>query len=119
MKLIDLLNKINNGEDVPKEIIFEKENYKWNRQDHFYEKYNGDDLLELCTLYRTDELLNTEVELITDIELIEDEIDIDNIEEYKQEYTERFIDVDIRHKINEILQGVKQINKRVKKLEEK
>lgn len=50
-------------------------------------------------------------------ELIEKEIDIDSIEEYKQEHTERCIDVDIRNKINEILQAVKQINKRVKKLE--
>lgn len=53
----------------------------------------------------------------TDIELIEDEIDIDSIEEYKQEHSERCIDVDIRNKLNEILQAVKQIDKRVKKLE--
>ena len=52
----------------------------------------------------------------TDIELIEDEIDIDSIEEYKQEHSERCIDVDIRNKLNEILQAVKQIDKRVKKL---
>lgn len=55
----------------------------------------------------------------TDIELIEDEINIDSIEEYKQEHTERCIDIDIRNKMNEILQAVKQIDKRVKKLEEK
>lgn len=53
----------------------------------------------------------------TDIELIEDEIDIYSIEEYKQEHSERCIDVDIRNKLNEILQAVKQIDKRVKKLE--
>ena len=50
-------------------------------------------------------------------ELIEDEINIDSIEEYKQEHTERCIDIDIRNKMNEILQAVKQIDKRVKKLE--
>lgn len=55
----------------------------------------------------------------TDIELIEDEIDIDSIEEYKQEHSERCIDVDIRNKLNEILQAVKQTDKRVKKLEGK
>lgn len=54
-----------------------------------------------------------------DFELIEDEIDIDNIEEYKQKYTERCIDIDIRNKMNEILQAVKQLNERVKRLEEK
>ena len=51
-------------------------------------------------------------------ELIEDEIDIDNIEEYKQEHTERCIDIDIRNKINELIKVVKQIDRRVKKLEE-
>lgn len=53
-----------------------------------------------------------------DFELIEDEIDIDNIEEYKQEHTERCIDIDIRNKINELIKVVKQIDKRVKKLED-
>lgn len=54
-----------------------------------------------------------------DFELIEDQIDIDNIEEYKQEHTERCVDIDIRNKINELIQAVKQLNERVKKLEEK
>lgn len=48
-------------------------------------------------------------------ELIEDEID--NIEEYKQEHTERCIDVDIRNKINELIQAVKHLNKRLEKFE--
>ena len=50
-------------------------------------------------------------------ELIENEIDIDSIEEYKQEHTERCIDIDIRNKINELIQAVKQLDKRIKKLE--
>lgn len=58
-------------------------------------------------------------ELKWKFELIEDEINIDSIEEYKQEHTERCIDIDIRNKMNEILQAVKQIDKRVKKLEKK
>lgn len=59
----------------------------------------------------------TTFELAWDFKLIEDEIDIDSIEEYKQEHSERCIDVDIRNKLNEILQAVKQIDKRVKELE--
>lgn len=58
------------------------------------------------------------VEKDNDFELIQDEINIDSIEEYKQEHTERCIDIDIRNKMNEILQAVKQIDKRVKKLED-
>ena len=52
-------------------------------------------------------------------ELIEDEIDIDSIEDYKQEHTERCIDVDTRNKINELVRAVKQLNKKVKELKEK
>lgn len=62
-------------------------------------------------------ILTTNDLLIYTFELIEDEINIDSIEEYKQEHTERCIYVDIRNKLNEILQAVKQIDKRVKKLE--
>ena len=64
-------------------------------------------------------ILTTNDLLIYTFELIEDEINIDSIEEYKQEHTERCIDIDIRNKMNEILQAVKQIDKRVKKLEER
>lgn len=62
-------------------------------------------------------ILTTNDLLIYTFELIEDEINIDSIEEYKQEHTERCIDIDIRNKMNEILQAVKQIDKRVKKIE--
>ena len=63
----------------------------------------------------------TSFELTWDFELIKGEvdIDIDSIEEYKQEHTERCIDVDARNKINELVQAVKQLNKKVKELENK
>ena len=64
-------------------------------------------------------ILTTNDLLIYTFELIEDEIDIDSIEEYKQEHSERCIDVDIRNTINQLIQAVKQIDKRVKKIEEK
>ena len=51
----------------------------------------------------------------TDIELIEDEIDIDNIKELEGivEYATE------QDTINKLIQAVKQIDKRVKKIEEK
>ena len=69
---------------------------------------------------RSDEDVNVCVFFDNDrtFEVIENEIDIDNIEEYKQEHTERCIDIDIRNKINELIQAVKQLDKRIKKLEE-
>lgn len=45
---------------------------------------------------------------------INNKIDIDNIKEYKQEHTERCIDVDIRNKINELVRAVKQLNTELK-----
>ena len=55
----------------------------------------------------------------TDIELIEDEIDIDNIEELLkiEEYEVDKTDVVInRNKINQLVQAVEQLNKEIKEL---
>lgn len=41
------------------------------------------------------------------------EIDIDSIEEYKIEYTERCIDIEVRDKINELILAVKQLNRKL------
>ena len=64
------------------------------------------------------EMFNIQSTMVADFEPLKDEIDIDNIKEYKQEHTERCIDVDIRNKINELIQAIKQINKEVKELKE-
>ena len=66
----------------------------------------------------------------TEFELIEDEKDIDNIKEIYindktksvgedaiANWTGRNLDITFANKINEILQAVKQLDKRVKKLE--
>ena len=64
------------------------------------------------------EMFNIQSTMVADFEPLKDEIDIDNIKEYKQEHTERCIDVDIRNKINELIQAIKQINKEVKEVKE-
>jgi hypothetical protein len=87
-----------------------------------YRTYSAIAVLEDKILHIEDgnkRILTTNDLLIYTFELIENEINIDSIEEYKQEHTERCIDIDIRNKMNEILQAVKQIDKRVKKIEEK
>lgn len=53
-----------------------------------------------------------------DFELIEDEIDIDSIEELKLVTNNIDGTVCMMVKINELVQAVKQLNKRVKKLNE-
>lgn len=125
MKVIDLLNKIKNGENVPAEIVLDGEEYKWDTLEHFYKKYNGDDLLELCIVYSTDELLNKEAELIE-----EEKIDIENMKKYGTNQDEGIVtksssdsktEKELRNYMEDIkalTQAVKQLNKKVKKLEE-
>lgn len=60
------------------------------------------------------DLWNLDYILSAEFELIEDEIDIDNIEELTQNC---FDDWTEAKKINELVQAVKQLNKKVKKLE--
>ncbi|MEI3357034.1 MAG: hypothetical protein V8R81_08660 [Clostridia bacterium] len=65
-----------------------------------------------------DEFLYANWLFATDIELIEDEIDIDSIGELKAVTNNIDGTVCIMNKINELVQAVKQINKEVKKLKE-
>ena len=111
MKVIDLLKKIENGENIPQKIKVYQEVFEWDILEHYYKRSNGDDLLELCTIFNTGELLSMEVELI------EDEMDIDSIEELKSVTNNIDGTVCIMNKINELVQTVKQINKEVKELE--
>ena len=108
MKVIDLLKKIENGENIPQKIKVYQEVFEWDILEHYYKRSNGDDLLELCTIFNTGELLSMEVEPI------EDEIDIDSIEELEGivEYSTN------RNTINQLIQAVKQLKKEVKELKE-
>ena len=110
MKVIDLLKKIENGENIPQNIKVYQEVFEWDILEHYYRRSNGDDLLELCTIFNTGELLSMEVELI------ENEIDIDSIGELKSVTNNIDGTVCILNKINELVQAVKQINKEVKEL---
>ena len=111
MKVIDLLKKIENGENIPQKIKVYQEVFEWDILEHYYRRSNGDDLLELCIIFNTGELLSMEVEPI------EDEIDIDSIGELKSVTNNIDGIVCIMNKINELVQAVKQINKEVKELE--
>ena len=52
---------------------------------------------------------------IMDFEILEDEeINIQEMKEYKTEYTERCIDIEVREKINEIIRAVKQLDNKIK-----
>ena len=131
IKVIDLINKIDNKEELPQKVKFEKEIYEYDKKRKDYiNKY--DDWTSQTLLYRVmsthfiSELLECEVEIIED----EEEIDIQSIEEFgidDNEYIKtkigsfktRKMDIAFLHKINELVQAVKQLDKKVNSIEQK
>ena len=122
MKIIDLLNKIANGEEVPEKIKEDNIIYIYESLEHFYYTDNEarKNLLIRGKDYSTNDFLNWNVELIED-----ETIDIESINEletYSDDGVEFYDKSDI-HKIakktNEILQVVKQLNKEIKSIKEK
>ena len=113
MKVIDLIIKQYNNEDMPKHIKINRLNYTYNNNRKTYESEYG----EFMSFDFTNNVLNMQVELI------ENEIDIDNIEEldtYETVETYDWQDVDTnRMTINELVQAVKQLNKEIKSIKEK
>ena len=117
MKVIDLINMINNKEDLPEKMIINKIEFHSNVfKTMIYEEDCNTNIWMAIQLNHID--LDDYVKIM-EVELIEDEtIDIDNIEELLTEYSESGADTDIINYINDkIVPGIKQLNKRVKELE--
>ena len=108
MKVIDLIIKQYNNEDMPKHIKINRLNYTYNNNRKTYESEYG----EFMSFDFTNNVLNMQVELI------ENEMDIDNIEEldtYETVETYDWQDVDTnRMTINELVQAVKQLDKKIR-----
>lgn len=118
MKVIDLINMINNKEDLPEKMIINKIEFHSNVfKTMIYEKDCNTNIWMAIQLNHID--LDDYVKIM-EVELIEDEIDIDNIKEL-EEITEQYV-VPIRvnrNKINELVQALKQLNKEIKSIKEK
>ena len=68
IKIIELLNKIYNHEDMPRKIIFDNRDWLYNDkyQDYFSEEYNYNSLIDFLindSTYDTRDFLNTEIEI--------------------------------------------------------
>ena len=120
MKVIDLLNKIANGEEVPEKIKVGNIIYIYESWEHFYYTDNEEreDLLVKGKDYSTIDFLNWNVKLIED-----EPIDIDKIEKVSianTSYKPTPQDMKfIAGKFNELVQAVKQLNKEIKSIKEK
>lgn len=64
MRIIDLLNKIANGEEVPKIILFDSYKYRFDKVDRVYRNIKGNSTLG--TINELDLHLNDEVEILDD-----------------------------------------------------
>lgn len=104
MKIIDLLNKIANGEEVPKKI-----------KQKYLEGNSFEDLIDNLNYFNKDfsKTLNEEIEIIEK----EAEIDIQGIKEleYVEDYEADETDIRLnRDKINELIQAVRQLDKNMR-----
>lgn len=84
MKVIDLLNKIANGEEVPKWVVYDKKEYTYMEEckDYVHEVYNNGTMLFLLSKIFTkngiDIVLNQELDFIEEDKKIE-KIDKDDL----------------------------------------
>ena len=135
MKIIELLNKIANGEEIPKKIKYLNRIYEYK-----YTTYGTGYLYEdkgIKYWFSEDALSDSAEELNYEVEIIEDEeeIDIQNIEEivgntdvrmnnkeisaedYFYTITNIVLSInELKNKQNESLKAVKQLDKNIKEL---
>ena len=103
MKIIDLLNKIANGEDVPKRIRYCSVNYKYDVYDYFNEDKDDDGDGDARLSYWIDfdkKALNDEVKIIGDTP--KEDKKINRIERKARNLTNQYI----KDKLNEIIDKI-------------
>ena len=118
IRVIDLLNKIANGEEVPIEIEYNNKRYVLNKTcKQYYEKGEGSYLENKLAFANTIEhgfygdFLNDEVEIIEE----QEEIDIQGIKEInKSKETNIWNKMsDCEDTINELVQAVKKLDRKI------
>lgn len=117
IRVIDLLNKIANGEDVPEKILYKEKIFEFDKLEKCYITSNFDNtVMNDLGIYLDDGLnmnsLNDNVEIIEE----QQEIDIQNIEDIKDVFIENSsCGEDVKYlarKYNEILKWAKQLDKK-------
>lgn len=127
MKIIELLNKIANNEEVPKKIEVSCYEFEWREEGRYYvNTTTGNYQTLLQDWLNNANKLNSEVEIIED----EEEIDIQSIEEVNhynivsaiKGKTEENIDNELKLNslaIKKLIKAVKQLDKKVNSIEQK
>ncbi len=114
IKVIDLLNKIANKEELPKKIKYENVIYEWDECGYLH--FDTDNIPEKAFLegLRTDMVLNTEVEILED-----EEIDIQEIEEFTSFLSDSHSKDTFRNYCNAQTNKINEIIRVVNKIQEK
>lgn len=120
MKIIDLLNKINNGEEVPKKVKFDNTIFEYdkNQKEYNHQNHNGyyETLLyRVMTSHFIDVLLRAEVEVIEENNGIKELNDTNYFDNMTSEDKEFYFNL-TRTKLNEV---IREVNKLRKEREEK
>lgn len=109
MKIIDLLNKIANGEEVPKKLYYEELLWEWNGETYddgkqcLFEDY-------IDKRYVITDILNDEIEIIEEEKEIE-KLDITDRRKW-EDCTP--LTVEIMAKINELIDKIKKLKEQIK-----
>ena len=107
MKIIDLLNKINNNEEVPKKVKFGNTIFRYSEAKkeyiHDIDDWHGESLLyRVMNTHFISDLLKAEVEVIEENKEIEELDEMQIINARPEENAE---------KINELVRAINKINK--------
>lgn len=110
MKVIDLLNKMANKEELPNKFFFEEEAFTYDKNRGLYFDRTNETF---------GERFNLEMAINDEIEIIEKEktIEIHNLKEldeyaYMDEYNEHEVEEN-RYAINALIRAVKQLDKKI------
>ena len=105
IKIIDLLNMISKGEEVPKKIKYNDEEFTFTGYDSASQNYHNEleDLLEVLD----GSMLNDEVEILYDKDEIKEIIELINTK-YKDYYTDDYITGDDVKKLVDYITNLQQ-----------
>lgn len=115
IKVIELINKIYANVDVPEKVKYVDKKYEYSKATQDYKSEDGEWLFQRMHTF-FGRWLEREVEILED----EEEIDIKMFEQEWFEYYEGIIsvvDVDLAVKMNEIVDKVNKLDKKINKEE--
>ena len=107
MKIIDLLNKINNNEKVPEKVKYEDTIFEYNEKQREYNHKKDNGYYETL-LYRVMTTHFIDVLLRAEVEVIEEKKEIEELDEMQIINARPEVNAE---KINELIRAVNKINK--------